>query len=515
MAYGATIEAAIQMEVYAEDVALLDVCPFSLGIATLNREEKNKDLGDLMSKVVNKGTKLPCKKKEVFKTVNDNQKSVLFQVFEGENKYVKDNYPLGTFELTNLPPKKAGEVKMDVTFELDEDSILTVTAIEKDNTSNTNSIVIKNDKGGLSRNEIEEAKMKQENETIGSGSDEPEISIERNYKNEINQLFNKINNLTDPNEQYYNLQQLQKCIEAFIQTFSDDIKDNYTYKQKVYYYLNYLFISYSFTFNFTNLLKAEEKSNIINKVKKYLEIFQKSGTSYGASLIKIFNENDDDIFLGFCLQIIGYYSQRGTEYYISKDKKLSKHYLEEAISLAKNYSVEDTSISSDDIRNIMNALTIIAEPEIPFPQADNFERIINLCELIDKCERSKSDITEHYAFDERQADYYANAALYLGLLERRNENRNKIYELSKKGKTILRMNYKKRQLSYCECILSHEIFNIMLKQYFNSGYMPSNEDIIIAMKNCGLYKINSEETFKRRASTIKGWLNWITGIITE
>ncbi len=181
----------------------------------------------------------------------------------------------------------------------------------------------------------------------------------------------------------------------------------------------------------------------------------------------------------------------------------------------KNYSVEDTSISSDDIRNIMNALTIIAEPEIPFPQADNFERIINLCELIDKCERSKSDITEHYAFDERQADYYANAALYLGLLERRNENRNKIYELSKKGKTILRMNYKKRQLSYCECILSHEIFNIMLKQYFNSGYMPSNEDIIIAMKNCGLYKINSEETFKRRASTIKGWLNWITGIITE
>ena len=403
MAYGATIEAAIQMEVYAEDVALLDVCPFSLGIATLNREEKNKDLGDLMSKVVNKGTKLPCKKKEVFKTVNDNQKSVLFQVFEGENKYVKDNYPLGTFELTNLPPKKAGEVKMDVTFELDEDSILTVTAIEKDNTSNTNSIVIKNDKGGLSRNEIEEAKMKQENETIGSGSDEPEISIERNYKNEINQLFNKINNLTDPNEQYYNLQQLQKCIEAFIQTFSDDIKDNYTYKQKVYYYLNYLFISYSFTFNFTNLLKAEEKSNIINKVKKYLEIFQKSGTSYGASLIKIFNENDDDIFLGFCLQIIGYYSQRGTEYYISKDKKLSKHYLEEAISLAKKYSVEERvkniSKYSDSFNEIIGnckELINILKAESIEKYCKSFSKDVLIKEDEFKTEEEKFDILDRF-----------------------------------------------------------------------------------------------------------------------
>ena len=120
-----------------------------------------------MSRVVNKGTKLPCKKTKNFIPAENYQTSILFQVFEGENKYINDNYILGKFELLDLPSKKRDEVTVEVTFELDEDSILTVTAVEKDNKSNTNSIVIKNDKGGLSRNEIEKAKIKQENETIG------------------------------------------------------------------------------------------------------------------------------------------------------------------------------------------------------------------------------------------------------------------------------------------------------------------------------------------------------------
>ena len=318
------------MGAYAEDVVLLDVCAFSLGIAIFNKEDKNKDL---MSKCIMKGTKLPFKKTRIYCTTYDNQTSILIQVFEGENKYVKDNYPLGTFELTNLPSKKAGEVKIEVTFELDENSILTVTGIETDNLSNNNYIVIKNDKGGLSKNEIEKAKIEQENETFGKDLD-PAISIERNYKNEINQLVNKINNITDPNERYinnitdpneryYSLQQLQKCIEGFIETFNKDISDNYTYKQKMHYYLNVLFISFSCSLNFTNLLSEEDKKNIINKVKNYLEIFKKSGTSYGASLIKIFKDNDDGVFLEFCLQILGYYSQRGP-YHWQKNIPLKK-----------------------------------------------------------------------------------------------------------------------------------------------------------------------------------------------
>ena len=157
VAYGATIEAALQMGKYSEDVALLDVCPFSLGIAVVNRADDKVD-NMIMSKVIKRGSKLPCKKMEIFNPAEDYQKSILFRVYEGESNYVKNNYPLGNFRLTNLPNKPKTEVEFEVTFDLDEDSILTVTAVEKDNKENTNSIVIKNDKGGLSRNEIEEAK---------------------------------------------------------------------------------------------------------------------------------------------------------------------------------------------------------------------------------------------------------------------------------------------------------------------------------------------------------------------
>ena len=131
VAYGATIEAALQMGKYSEDVALLDVCPFSLGIAVVNRADDKVD-NMIMSKVIKRGSKLPCKKMEIFNPAEDYQKSILFRVYEGESNYVKNNYPLGNFRLTNLPNKPKTEVEFEVTFDLDEDSILTVTAVEKE-----------------------------------------------------------------------------------------------------------------------------------------------------------------------------------------------------------------------------------------------------------------------------------------------------------------------------------------------------------------------------------------------
>ena len=83
-----------------------------MGIAISNHEDNEKELGKLMSKVVNKGTKLPCKKKRLFQPSHDYQKKVLIQVFEGENKYIKDNYLLGKFELLNLPQKKKMKSKL-------------------------------------------------------------------------------------------------------------------------------------------------------------------------------------------------------------------------------------------------------------------------------------------------------------------------------------------------------------------------------------------------------------------
>ena len=341
VAYGATIEAALQMGKYSEDVALLDVCPFSLGIAVVNRQDdKVEDM--LMSKVIKRGSKLPCKKMEIFNPAEDYQKSILFRVYEGENQYVKNNYLLGKFRLVNLPMKPKNEVDFEVTFDLDEDSILTVTAVEKNNKSNCNSIVIKNDKGGLSKNEIEEAKKRQ-NDEYGSNL-EPAMIIERNYKKEINKLYNEINTLTDPKEQYYTIIKLKNTIENFVNSFNKENMENETYKQKMYYYLTYLFNCYSSLLNFKNLISDEEKDDIISKVKNYLQNFEKTGTSYGSTLVKIFKDNENDIFGEFCIQILGYYSQRGTEYYanpFSNEKKNAKHYLEEALSIIRKYSVKE------------------------------------------------------------------------------------------------------------------------------------------------------------------------------
>ena len=178
----------------------------------------------------------------------------------------------------------------------------------------------------------------------------------------------------------------------------------------------------------------------------------------------------------------------------------------------KNYSVEDTKITSADIKKILNKINLNDEPQdVPFPQADKFERVINLCELLNKKEMSKDDITQKYAFDARQTNYYADAARYLGLVEKKNSK----YNLSKFGEKILSYNFKTRQLAFCECILAHKAFYFTLKNFFEFGVMPSKNEIVQIMKKSNLYNINSEETFERRSSTVRSWINWIIGLIND
>ena len=399
VAYGATIEAAIQMGKYSDDVSLLDVCPFSLGIAVINNQD-NKDEDLLMSKVIKRGSKLPCKKMEIFNPAQDYQKSILFRVYEGENRYVKNNYLLGKFKLINLPMKPRDEVDLEVTFDLDEDSILTVTAVEKDNKSNFNSIVIKNDKGGLSKNEIEEAKIIQSEENSIKDLD-PAIVLERNYKKEINSLYKEINTLTDPQEQFYAIRKLQNCIEAFINTFDKNNMENETYRQKMYYYLTYLFNCFSSLLNFKNLISIEEKDEIFLKVKNYLELFKEKGTSYGSSLVKIFKDNDNDIFGEFIIQILGYYSQRATEYYSdfrSNEKKNAKHFLEEALSIIRKYTVYEKIKDNSELLDRFNSIN------------DNINELLNIlkAESIEKyCTSFSKDILikeDEFTTEEKKLD---------------------------------------------------------------------------------------------------------------
>lgn len=181
----------------------------------------------------------------------------------------------------------------------------------------------------------------------------------------------------------------------------------------------------------------------------------------------------------------------------------------------QNYSLEDTEISLNDIQTIMTTVKYVDEPKVSFPQADVFERVINLCELLNEHDMTRDNVTEKYDFDARQTNYYTDAARYLGLLEKARKNKVIKYSLTPSGKKILNMCFKKRQLALCELILSHKVFNDVLKLYFSHGVMPEKCEIVGLMKESKLYNVNSDETFGRRSSTIKNWIDWIVGLINE
>ena len=185
-----------------------------------------------------------------------------------------------------------------------------------------------------------------------------------------------------------------------------------------------------------------------------------------------------------------------------------------SIKLVKNkrYSVEDTEIVLDEIQEIFDKIEIVKEPEISFPQADKFERIINLCELLERDSKSKNYITDNYAFDSRQTNYYTDAARYLGIVEKSKGKEGIIFGLTDKGKRILNLKYKNRQKEFVKLILEHEVFNQTYKLYMKKFGKISTKDVIELMKECNLYNIGEDSTYKRRASTIKGWINWVIEI---
>lgn len=177
----------------------------------------------------------------------------------------------------------------------------------------------------------------------------------------------------------------------------------------------------------------------------------------------------------------------------------------------KKYTFEKINITLKDIEDVLHKVKICEEPNIPFPQADKFERIINLMELLNEHELSKEEITNNYAFDRRQTDYYVNAGKYLNLFS---ENQGTV-QLTDNSKQILCSSYCNRQLKLVNCILSHKVFKDCFEQSLNLGRIIDRNSIITNMKSNNLYHVNSDDTYNRRSSTIASWLNWILGIISE
>lgn len=229
VAYGAAIQAAILSGNTSEklnEILLLDVTPLSLGLETA---------GGIMANIIDRNSSIPCKKSQTFSTASDNQPAVTIKIYEGERRLTKDNNLLGTFDLENIPPAPRGVPKIEVTFDLDANGILNVTAQDTAGGESKN-ITITNNKGRFSEEQIKqmiaEAKEFEEADNKRAGAINAKNELE-NYALTIKQTLSRpeTSNIIDSETR----EQIEKLINDnvnFIYEHATEDKETYEARRK-------------------------------------------------------------------------------------------------------------------------------------------------------------------------------------------------------------------------------------------------------------------------------------------
>lgn len=175
---------------------------------------------------------------------------------------------------------------------------------------------------------------------------------------------------------------------------------------------------------------------------------------------------------------------------------------------AVEYSLKPEPINSDDIMLLLQRVSPAESTEsIPFPQADKFERVIDLLSLLTDRDLTKDDITENYQFDRRQTQYYTSAGQYLGLIKKTHQRGDIIFSLTDVARNIFKISYKNKYLGIINAILSKPIFYKVFQESLKNGAVPPPNAIVNIMQQEKL--TIGGTTVYRRARTVRSWVNWI------
>lgn len=174
----------------------------------------------------------------------------------------------------------------------------------------------------------------------------------------------------------------------------------------------------------------------------------------------------------------------------------------------KAYTFADQAIALEDVRRLWAETEVGMEPSVTFPQANTFERVVDLLGALYQGPLAREEVTGRYGFDERQTNYYFSACKYLGLGKTgRNEAGEYAYELTDEARTLMGRSYRDKYLGLIGAVLSRPVFHGAFGIYLETGAIPEKAEIVEIMRRCRL-PLN-DVTLYRRASTVRGWLEWI------
>ena len=316
VAFGATVQAAILTDKYnekLEDLILIDVNPLSLSTGLSSGKS---------SVIIKKHSNLPIKRTQTYFTVVDNQKSMIIDVYEGESEEYAYNHKLGEFLLENLPKGKAGEVKVNITFEIDENSILHVTAKEiSSGTPKTMKII--NDTGNLTEREIEsimrlnteENELTDEKRTEIYQSEHPEkqINIHKDIKDLRKALLDSSNELDRMNIS----NKLEIAYEAYLKTIKDKDLENSFVLEKFQDYLLSLINCYGNSLSSSIYDNDSYIEKVNNTLIHYLTLFNKHTQLISLSILNNLEVNND-VYSRSAFLIITFHCEKVNQYIKSR-----------------------------------------------------------------------------------------------------------------------------------------------------------------------------------------------------